>query len=205
MKSSVLLSFIIIFPTIYFAARLIFSEYFDPNLLYFKKSLLTFKVKSQLHGLRKRKQFSNKLDFEFSEMIEMFALVTSAGESLLGSFLFLASFPDSSHAKLFQEVVELSSSDKSFMQAVDFVAEKSGSISFRKFANTILLALERGSPLSGVLLNQAAESRSNYKAELLAIAGRAEIALLIPVVFLILPLSVIFSLWPSFYSILGII
>lgn len=205
MKINNLLIFIIITPTIYFAGRLIFADYFDPDALFSEEFKVDLKNKFNLLNSNKRQMQSKKLDFEFSEMIEMFALATSAGESLLGGLKFLASFPNSGHAQLFQEVIALSDDGISLMQAVDLVAERSGSESFRKFANTVLLALERGSPLSAVLLNQAAESRSSYKADLLALAGRAEIALLIPVVFLILPLSVIFTLWPSFHSILGIL
>ena len=205
MKINNLLIFIIIAPTIYFAGRLIFADYFDPDALFSKEFKVDLKKKLNLLNSNKRQMQSKKLDFEFSEMIEMFALATSAGESLLGGFKFLASFPNSGHARLFHEVIALSDNGISLMQAVDLVAERSGSESFRKFANTVLLALERGSPLSAELLNQAAESRSSYKADLLALAGRAEIALLIPVVFLILPLSVIFTLWPSFHSILGIL
>lgn len=200
-----LLSFVIILPTIYFAARLISSDYFDPNLLYSQGMNLALKRKLRIIYSHQNLKKDKRLDFEFSEMIEMFALATSAGESLLGGFKFLASFPNSSHAKLFNEVIELSTKGISLMQAVDLVAERSSSNSFRKFSNTVLLAMERGSPLSIILLNQAAESRSSYKAELLTAAGRAEIALLIPVVFLILPLSVVFTLWPSLHSILGIL
>lgn len=205
MKINNLFSFIIILPTIYFASRLITSDYFDPDALFSNRIKFNLGKKFNLFDRAKSEKNLKKLDYEFSEMIEMFALATSAGESLLGGFIFLASFPNSSHAKLFVEVIDLTAQDISIMQAVDLVAERSSSISFRKFANTVILALERGSPLSAVLLNQAAESRSSYKADLLTLAGRAEIALLIPVVFLILPLSVIFTLWPSFHSILRIV
>jgi len=34
-------------------------------------------------------------------------------------------------------------------------------------------------------------------------ASKAELALMIPVVFLILPISILFALWPSYYSLGG--
>jgi tight adherence protein C len=51
--------------------------------------------------------------------------------------------------------------------------------------------------LSAVLANQTFESRSAYKAELLKVAGKAELKLMIPIVFLILPISIVFALLPS--------
>jgi tight adherence protein C len=60
--------------------------------------------------------------------------------------------------------------------------------------------MERGTSLSDVLTRQVEEVRTAHHATLMTAAGKAEIALMIPVIFLILPISVLFALWPSYLS-----
>jgi tight adherence protein C len=66
-----------------------------------------------------------------------------------------------------------------------------------------MIAVERGSPLVEVVNRQVEEVRNQERARLLEAAGKAEIAMMVPVVFLILPISVLFALWPSYYSLGG--
>ena len=63
-----------------------------------------------------------------------------------------------------------------------------------------ITSMERGTSLSEVLTRQVEEVRATHHASLLTAAGKAEIALMIPVIFLILPISVLFALWPSYIS-----
>jgi tight adherence protein C len=57
--------------------------------------------------------------------------------------------------------------------------------------------VERGTPLTEVLRAQAQDARENSKRELLESAGKREIFMLIPVVFLILPLVIVIALFPG--------
>ena len=61
----------------------------------------------------------------------------------------------------------------------------------------IAVAIERGTPLADVLRAQAQDVRDNAKRELMETAGKKEIAMLAPVVFFILPLTVIFAVFPG--------
>jgi tight adherence protein C len=70
----------------------------------------------------------------------------------------------------------------------------------RRFNDSIIIAMERGTPLTDVLHRQVEEVRHAQRAAMLEKAGKAEIALMIPVVFLILPVSVLFALWPSYFA-----
>ncbi len=58
-------------------------------------------------------------------------------------------------------------------------------------------ALERGTPLAEVLRAQAQDSRENAKRDLLELAGKKEVAMLVPLVFLILPLTIVFAIFPG--------
>lgn len=61
----------------------------------------------------------------------------------------------------------------------------------------IAVAIERGTPLAEVLRAQAQDVRDNAKRDLMEVAGKKEIAMLAPVVFFILPLTVIFAVFPG--------
>jgi tight adherence protein C len=62
------------------------------------------------------------------------------------------------------------------------------------------IAVQRGTPLADVLRAQATDVREMGRRTLLEAGGRKEIAMLVPVVFLVLPVTVIFALFPGFYS-----
>jgi tight adherence protein C len=64
----------------------------------------------------------------------------------------------------------------------------------------MIIALDRGTPLADVLRAQAGDVREAYKRALLEEGGRREIAMMLPVVFLIMPVTVIFALFPGFYG-----
>ncbi|MEN2742452.1 type II secretion system F family protein [Microbacterium sp. X-17] len=61
----------------------------------------------------------------------------------------------------------------------------------------LVAALERGAPLAAVLERQAEDARDGARRALLEKAGRKEILMLLPLVFLILPLSVLFAIFPG--------
>lgn len=66
------------------------------------------------------------------------------------------------------------------------------------FSDAITMGITRGTPLSNMLSDHADSIRESQKRILLERAGRAEVKMMVPVVFLLLPISVLFALWPSF-------
>ena len=62
-----------------------------------------------------------------------------------------------------------------------------------------MAAIERGAPLAHVLQAQAIDAREDAKRTLIERAGRKEIYMLFPLVFLILPLSVLFAVFPGIF------
>jgi tight adherence protein C len=65
----------------------------------------------------------------------------------------------------------------------------------------VLVALERGTPLADVLRAQAADVREAGRRSLLEAGGRKEIGMLVPVVFAILPTTVLFALYPGLVAV----
>lgn len=60
-------------------------------------------------------------------------------------------------------------------------------------------AIERGTPLAEVFRAQAQDSREDAKRQLIEIAGKKEVAMLIPLVFLILPTTIVFAIFPGIF------
>lgn len=70
-----------------------------------------------------------------------------------------------------------------------------------RFVDGMLVALERGTPLADVLRAQAADVRAAGRRELLETGGRREIGMLVPVVFGVLPTTVLFALYPGLVAV----
>jgi tight adherence protein C len=66
-----------------------------------------------------------------------------------------------------------------------------------RFAEGMAVAIERGTPLAGVLHAQAADVREAGRRALIESGARKEIAMMVPVVFLVLPVTVVFAFWPG--------
>ena len=62
-------------------------------------------------------------------------------------------------------------------------------------------AQERGIPLADALRSLAFDLREHDKRELIEVAGRKQISMLVPVVTLILPVAIVFAFYPGVVAI----
>jgi tight adherence protein C len=85
----------------------------------------------------------------------------------------------------------------SIEQSLRGVSNRAGSADVERFIDGVLLAIDRGTPLAEVLRSQAADARAADRRHLLEIAGKKDVAMLIPVVFFILPTVVLVALFPG--------
>ncbi len=82
--------------------------------------------------------------------------------------------------------------------ALQGVADRTDLVALVRFVDGIVIALERGTPLADVVRAQAQDVREEARRGVIESAGRKEILMLVPVVFLILPVTVVFALFPGF-------
>jgi len=68
----------------------------------------------------------------------------------------------------------------------------------------LVVAIERGTPLAGVLRAQATDVRESAKRALLEAGGQKELQMMVPVVFLILPVTVLFALYPGLLTLVSL-
>lgn len=68
---------------------------------------------------------------------------------------------------------------------------------FTRFVDGIAVAIEAGSPLAEVLRAQAADARELERRRLIETGGRREVQMMVPVVFGVLPVTVVFAVFPG--------
>lgn len=154
-----------------------------------------------------------QLELELPQYLEMFHILITSGMSVLSALKALVSSSGESRApaarnsemrKVISEVLGRVEDGLPIERALDFVVVKMGSEQLRRFSDAVILGMERGSSMGQTLRNLITETRNQSKVLVMQRAGKAEIQLLIPVVFLILPISVMFAIWPSYVNLSSI-
>ncbi|WGX95442.1 type II secretion system F family protein [Nocardioides sp. L-11A] len=134
---------------------------------------------------------------EFPTVAELLALSVAAGESPVGA---LDRVVRRSGGELSRELGDLLArirTGQPVADAFDTLAATTGLTVVARFAHGVAVAVERGTPLAGVLHAQAADVREAGRRALIEQASRKEIAMMLPVVFLVLPTTVLFAFWPG--------
>ncbi len=134
---------------------------------------------------------------EFPTIAELLALSVAAGESPVVALdrVVERSGGDLS-AELGTVLAEIRTGAPVSM-AFDALAASSGLPIVARFAQGVAVAVERGTPLADVLHAQAADVREAGRRELIETAARREVLMMVPVVFLVLPVTVLFAFWPG--------
>lgn len=86
---------------------------------------------------------------------------------------------------------------RSVQQALGTTAARLEVPEFTRLADTMTIAAQRGAPLADVLVEQVADTRAARRAAQLERAGRAELSMLLPIVFCVLPCVVAVALLPG--------
>ncbi|CAB4558359.1 unannotated protein [freshwater metagenome] len=146
---------------------------------------------------KKVKKHQLAVESEFPAIIEMYSLALSAGETPLTAMERIGATATGSMAIEFKKVVALVRAGEPFHVALDAMGREINSIAIRRFVDSLIIATLRGAPIIEVLQRHALEARELQRNRVLGAAAKAEISMMIPVVFLILPISIMFALWPS--------
>ncbi len=134
---------------------------------------------------------------EFPTVAELLALAVAAGEGPVAALdrVVRRSGGDLS-ADLARVLAEIRTGEP-VAAAFDAMASATGLPLVARFAQGIAVAVERGTPLADVLHAQAADVREAGRRELIEAAARKEVFMMVPVVFLVLPITVLFAFWPG--------
>lgn len=136
---------------------------------------------------------------ELPVVLEFLTLSLSAGEGILDSFRRVSSTSRGELAAEFGAVVSEVHSGSALAESLQRLADGIRMPEITRCTDQIIGALERGTPLSEVLRAQAQDTREQSKRTLLELAGKKEVAMMMPLVFLILPVTIIFAIFPGIF------
>jgi tight adherence protein C len=138
---------------------------------------------------------------EFPVVAEMLALAVTAGEGPVGAIERVTKL---AHGPLIEQLAAILADTRSgtpLLEAITTVRDRTRLEPLARFLDGMAVAIERGTPLADVLRAQAADVRALSKRQLMETGGRKEIAMMVPVVFLVLPITIVFALYPGLVAI----
>lgn len=135
--------------------------------------------------------------FELPEIIELLNITLAAGESLYSALRRIVPRASGILAQELDFLLRSLDLGSDLESELENFAKRIPQRQVVEFANKLALALRRGTPLVRLMREQADSVRAEVNQQLLSLAGRNETRMLIPLVFLILPITVLFAVYPS--------
>lgn len=142
----------------------------------------------------------NLLQQELPTAIDLLTLALIAGEPVTGAFERVGR---QIHGAIGQELEAVVSDVRAGAPLIDSLEDLKSRVpagGIGRFVDALVAGIERGSPLADVLSAQADDGREARRRMLMELGGKREILMLLPVVFLIMPIVVIFALLPGLVS-----
>ena len=191
--------FLLIAPALLFSLRIILIEA-ATMISVSNYADQMFWLKESINKMTGSEIKQSEINEELVVILQMISIMISAGESPMTALKYVSNRSDGYLPKLFNKSFEKYSTGINLTQTLEFIATATNSAQVRRLTNSIQIAVERGTPVLDVLNNQILTLNKQINLALLKRSGKSEIALLIPVVFLILPVSISFAIWPSIYG-----
>jgi tight adherence protein C len=137
---------------------------------------------------------------EFPTIAELLALAVGAGEGPVGALERVTRLASGELSRELARALADARAGASVVVALERMAARTSLPALARFVDGMAIAVERGTPLAEVLRAQATDVREEGRRSLLEAGGRKEIAMLVPVVFLVMPVTIVFALFPGFFS-----
>lgn len=138
-----------------------------------------------------------QIDAELAPLLELLITAVAAGESLFGAMQSVANRASGLVASCFDSAVTALQLGSSLEDELNEIARQLPSTQVLELCNKMALSINRGTPLAAMLRQQVLTARANYRNQLLKQAGVNETRMLIPLVFMVLPVTVLFAIYPS--------
>ncbi len=134
---------------------------------------------------------------ELPALTELLALAVAAGEGPVGALERVGGRSNGAFSRELALVLGSIRTGTPVAAALDDYSARTGIPVVSRFAQAVAVALERGTPLADLLHAQAADVREAQRRALIETGARREVAMMVPVVFLVLPTTVMFAFWPG--------
>lgn len=146
------------------------------------------------HEARRRE---DRMLLEFPTIAELLALSVGAGEGATGALERVAALSQGELSSELRRCLSDARAGANLPAALAGLADRTALPSLARFVDGIVIAVERGTPLAEVLRAQAQDVREAGRRAVMEEAGKREIAMMVPVVFLVLPVTVVFAIFPG--------
>ena len=194
-----LYSFIIVAPAIIFSVRLILEEVANMLAISDYAKQLNW-INQLIRKITRTEVKQSEINEELVSILQMLSIMVSAGASPMSAMKYVSKRSEGILPSLIKQSFRKYEDGRTLTQTLDFIATATGSSQVRRLTNSIQIAIHRGTPILEVLNNQVLALNKQMNFNLMKLSGKSEITLLIPVVFLILPVSISFAIWPSIYG-----
>jgi tight adherence protein C len=140
-----------------------------------------------------------RIESELPTILEFLTLSLAAGEGILDALRRVARSTSGELSREFAGVITDVHSGLSVTTALTGLSRRMRLTALTRFVDQVVGAIDRGSPLAEVLRAQAQDGREESKRRLLEAAGKKEVAMMVPLVFLILPMTILFAIFPGLF------
>ena len=140
------------------------------------------------------------IEVELPAVAGLLSIALTAGETIHSALTRTATVAGGVLGGEISGVLEEVRTGSSLSDALERVALRLDVPSAARLFDALRLAGERGVPVAGVLRALAGDLRAAATRRLLEAAGRRQVLMLLPVVFLILPVCVLFAFYPALHS-----
>ena len=135
--------------------------------------------------------------FELPEVLDLLIVSLRAGEGIYQSLQTVVPRASGELARELSKCLTAVNYGAALTDEIRKIPNALAHPQFAELANKIVMSLVRGTPLAKMLEDQASSARSEIRNQLLRQAGKNETRMLVPLVFLILPVIVLFAMYPS--------
>jgi tight adherence protein C len=141
---------------------------------------------------------------ELPVVADLLALAVVAGEAPIDALVRVCRLTSGELTRDLAGVLARARAGLAITRALSDLADTTTLESFSRFLQGLVVAIERGTPLADILRAQAMDVREAGKRALLEAGGRKEISMMVPVVFMILPVTVLFALYPGLITLVSL-
>lgn len=146
------------------------------------------------HRVRQREA---RILAEFPTIAELLALSITAGEGTIDALDRACRATEGELSRELAYTLAEARTGTPLVEALDNLGKRTGIQSIAQFVDGMAVAIARGTPLSEVLRAQASDVRDEGRRQLMELSGKKEVGMLVPVVIFVLPITVLFAVFPS--------
>lgn len=174
-----------------------------PPMAYRIEAASTMRQRAAAAVLKLRTQAQRRPNAQFSELVELVDMlavverVLASGDSTLGAITWLGRRGRGRDAQTFKLVAQKVSAGAELGTELSDWQSNARSAELQDLLTKLISTTNSGSDVVAIIRNLRASVEGSIRAAQLAALGKSEMRMMIPIVFLVLPITVLFAVFPS--------